>query len=87
MIMAIDTQELPVTAVGWIIVMIMIFVMHRQQMQIGRREFAATVRTYPWKKLQSTAPIIDFRLWTSRIRYADNHAFHRQGVDAGIALF
>ena len=50
-VMAIKTEQLPVTAVGWIIVMIMVLVMNRELPQIFAAKLAATTCAYPGVQL------------------------------------
>ena len=46
-VMAVQTQELPVVAIGGIKIMVMIFVMHRELAQIGVVKAATTASTNP----------------------------------------
>ena len=45
-VMAIKTEQLPVTAVRWIIVMVVVLVMNRELAQIYAAELAATTCAY-----------------------------------------
>ena len=51
-IVAIEAQQFPVTAVGRVIVVIMIAVMHRESRQIRAAEFPAAAAAYPRIQLQ-----------------------------------
>ncbi len=46
-IMAVEAEILPVTAISWIIVMVVVFMMHRKLSKILTDEFATTAPTYP----------------------------------------
>ena len=56
-VMAIKTKQLPVTAVRWIIVMVVVLVMNRELPQIFTAEFAATTCANPGVQLQSLRPV------------------------------
>jgi len=47
-VMAVQAQELPIAAVGGIVGVIMVAVMHRQLTQIGTSEFARAAPANPW---------------------------------------
>src|SRR5207248_7229593 len=51
-VVAVHAQELPVAAVGGIVVVIMIAVMNRQLLDIRAIEFARASSAYPWIELQ-----------------------------------
>ena len=46
-VMAVDTQVLPVAAVQRIIVVVMVLMVHRKKMQIGARELKRTTAAHP----------------------------------------
>ena len=56
-VMAIKTKQLPVTAVRWIIVMVVVLVMDRELPQIFAAKLAATTCAYLGVQLQSLRPV------------------------------
>jgi hypothetical protein len=50
-VMAIETEQLPVTAVRWIIVMVVVLMMDRELPQIFAAKFATTTCAYLWVQL------------------------------------
>ena len=66
--MAIHTQQLPVTAIGRIIVVVVITMMHRQLLQILAREFARATPTNMRVHFQRLFTISQFTLLTGTSR-------------------
>jgi len=56
-VMAIETEQLPVTAVRWVIVMIMVLMMNRELPQIFAAKFAATTCAYFGVQLERLRPV------------------------------
>ena len=56
-IVTVDTQQLPVAAVGRVVVVVVILVMDREFTELLARELAPAVRTNPGEYLQRSFPI------------------------------
>jgi hypothetical protein len=56
-IVTIETKQLPVAPVGWIVVMVVVLVMDRELAEPLAVKFSAAVRTDPWKQLERLLPI------------------------------
>ena len=57
MVVAVDTQQLPVTAVRGIVIVVVILVMDRELTKFFAREFAPTIRADPRKHPERLFPI------------------------------
>ena len=62
-VVTIDAQQLPVTAVGRIIIVVMIFMMYGELNEIGAIKFASATTTYPRIKLESLLSVALFALF------------------------
>src|ERR1700682_919209 len=56
-VMAIQAQQFPVAAIGWIVAVIVIPMMDRQLAQVGGGEFAGTAAADPWIDLEGLLPV------------------------------
>ena len=70
-LMAIDTQQLPVAAIQRIVVVIVVLVMHRQFAQANAGKFTTTSSTNVWEKLERAFAIrgLAFSALPARIGY------------------
>jgi len=64
MIMAVDTEQLPVAAVRRVVVVVVILVMHRQLAQLFAFEIPAAMAAHPRKQFQC--------LFTIVLRFSDD---------------
>lgn len=53
----VDTQQLPVTAIGWIVVVVMVSVMDRQLAEFFAAKFTSAAPTNPRIQLEGLLPI------------------------------
>ena len=51
-VMTVNTEILPIAAIGWVVVVIMILVMYRQFMKVLLIELSATAAADPWMNLE-----------------------------------
>jgi hypothetical protein len=56
-VVAIETEQLPVAPVGWIIIVVVVLVMDRELAQFLAVKFSSAVRTDPRKHLERLLPI------------------------------
>ena len=59
-LMTINTQQLPVTAIRWIVIMIMVFMVHGEFFEIFAVELAAAMTANPRKQVSGHAPDMSF---------------------------
>ena len=59
-VMTVNAEILPIAAIGWIVVVIMILVMYRQFMKVFFIELTATATADPWMNLEGLRPIALF---------------------------
>ena len=57
-VMAIQAEKFPVAAVGWIVVVIVVAVMHRQFAQVDAGKFPCATAADPWIYLQRSLAVI-----------------------------
>jgi len=57
-IMAEDAQVLPITAVGRVVIMVAVFVVNGQQVEIGEFELAGTLSANPAVQLEGTLAVV-----------------------------
>ena len=57
-IVAVDAQQLPITAIGRVVFIIMVFVVNRQFAQVFSGEIAAAFATDPWQNLERLVSIL-----------------------------
>ncbi len=57
-VVTVETEQLPVAPVGRIIVVVVVFVMDRELVQLLAVKFTPAVRTDPWKQLKCAFPKI-----------------------------
>ena len=51
-VVAVETEQLPVASVGRIVVVVVILVVDRELVQLLPAKFASTMRTNPWKHFE-----------------------------------
>lgn len=56
-VMTIETEQLPVAAIWGIVVMVVVFVMDGELVQLFTVKFSSAVRTNPWKKFEGNGSI------------------------------
>ena len=56
-VVTIETEQLPVAPVGWIIIVVVVLVMDRELAQFLAVKFSSAVRTDPRKHLERLLPI------------------------------
>jgi hypothetical protein len=61
-VVAIKAQQFPVAAIGRVVVVVVVSMMHRQLAQVGMREFAGTTAADPRIDLEGALPIALFAL-------------------------
>ncbi len=71
-VMAIQAKILPVAAVGRIVVVVVIFMMHGQLMQVFSGEFPAAASTDPGKEAQSLLTVFSHTLNRAALRCGDD---------------
>ena len=64
-VMAVQTKQLPVAAIGRVVVVVVVFVMHGQFHQVGVLEFPSTAATYPGVEFKGFIPVISFLLMSA----------------------
>ena len=67
-VMAIDTQQLPIAAIRWVIVMIVVAVVDRQLLQVFRVELARAATADPGIHFQRPATVTSLALVASGTR-------------------
>jgi hypothetical protein len=83
-VVTVDAEQFPVAAIGWIVLMVVVFVMDREFTQSLAREFAAASRTDRWKHFEGSIPVFSRPLF-SIAPGLGQYAF--QSVPAGSGLF
>jgi hypothetical protein len=95
-VVAIDAEQLPVTAIGRIVVVIVVAVMNGQFAQVGKGELAGTATAYPRIDIERAFPVAIFPSFAglSRIQHESVKAvvvyrFHGHSgfPSAGTSLF
>ncbi len=69
-IVAVNAQQLPVAPVRGIVVMVVVFMVHREFAQTLAAELATTTAANPWEKFEGALPITGFPFFpdTPRLR-------------------
>jgi len=81
-VMAVDTEQFPVAAVGGIVVVIVIAVVDRQLLEIGASELARAAPADPWIQLERLFPVTLFTLLAVALGISDD-AVEPAGVRLG----
>jgi len=71
-VVTVETQQLPVAAVGRIVVMVVVFVMDRELAKFSALEFSPAARTDPGKKLECFLPVTLLTLMLAAPGLRDN---------------
>jgi hypothetical protein len=56
-VVTIETQQLPVAAVGWIVIVVVVLVVYRKFTKLFTGKFSSATRAYPWINLECSFPI------------------------------
>ena len=64
-VMAVQAKQFPVTAIRWVVVVIVIAVMDCEFAKVGSGAFARAATTDPWIKLERLLPLALFALYGS----------------------
>jgi len=56
-VVTVETQQLPVASVGWIVIVVVVLVMNRELAQLLAVKFASAVRTDPREHFERLFPI------------------------------
>jgi len=67
----VGAEQLPITAIRRVVVVIVVLVMHFEQLQIGMIERARTTAADPRKQFQSLCPVTLFPLFGAASRLKD----------------
>lgn len=83
-IVAVDTEKLPIAAIGRIIVVVVISVVYGEFMDIVMIELPGTTAANPRKKLERLFAVASFALCAATLRFSDNTiktiSVHRSGL-------
>jgi len=71
-VVAVKAQQLPVTAIGRVVVVVVVAVMHRELVQILTREFACAAAANPWIDLERSLSILLLALLPVAPRLGDD---------------
>lgn len=71
-VVAIQTEQFPIAAVRWVVIVIVVFVVYRQLAQAHARKLATASPANPWKQFERLLTIIGFTLVTLLARFSDN---------------
>ena len=56
-VVTIETQQFPVAAVGWIVIVVVVLVVYRKFTKLFARKFSSTTCAYPRINLECSFPI------------------------------
>ncbi len=71
-VVTVETEQFPVTAIGWIVVVVMVFVMDRELSQSFSTELAPATRTYLWIQFERLRAVTLFSLVSLASGHRDN---------------